>query len=114
MKTQTERGSRRSTGYTTEYSYDTFGNLKTVKDPVGGITTMKYDVLNRLKERDLPNGMKSTWEYNNLDRIQSVTHKAANGNIVSSIMNGMRVENRIKSPEKTAPTGNYNTTPPYE
>jgi RHS repeat-associated protein len=86
IKTQTERGSRGSTGYTTEYTYDTFGNLKTVKDPAGGITTMNYDVLNRLKERNLPNGMKSTWEYDDLDRIQSVTHKAANGTVVSSIV----------------------------
>jgi RHS repeat-associated protein len=85
VKTQTERATAISAGYTTEYNYDTFGNLNWVKDPAGGITTMKYDTLNRLKERNLPNGMKTEWAYDQLDRIQSVTHKAANGDIISSV-----------------------------
>jgi RHS repeat-associated protein len=85
IKTQTERGTASSAGYTTEYDYDTFGNLKWVKDPAGGITTMKYDTLNRLKERNLPNGVKTEWVYDELDRIQSVTHKAANGSVLTSV-----------------------------
>jgi len=85
IKTQTEQGNSTSPGYTTEYDYDTFGNLKSVKDPAGGITTMKYDVLNRLKERNLPNGIKSEWTYDELDRIQSVIHNDAQGNVLSSV-----------------------------
>jgi RHS repeat-associated protein len=80
VKTQTERGISTGGGYTTEYTYDTFGNLKSVKDPTGGITTMNYDTLNRLTTRDMPNGVTTTWTYDQLDRIESVTHK--NGNTV--------------------------------
>jgi RHS repeat-associated protein len=75
VKTQTEQGTSTGVGYTTEYTYDTFGNLKSVKDPTNGITTMKYDTLNRLTTRDMPNGVTTTWTYDALDRIQSVTHK---------------------------------------
>ena len=71
--------------YTTAYDYDTFGNLVWVKDPAQGITTMKYDTLNRLKERNLPNGMKTEWGYDSLDRIETVTHKNAQGTVISSV-----------------------------
>ncbi|NJR19365.1 MAG: hypothetical protein HC785_29265 [Calothrix sp. CSU_2_0] len=85
VKTVTEKGSATGTAYTTEYDYDVFGNLKSVKDPSGGITTMKYDVVNRLKERTLPNGVKTTYEYDDLDRVKSIIHTNAQGQVLSSV-----------------------------
>ncbi|MBE9010916.1 hypothetical protein IQ250_11925 [Pseudanabaenaceae cyanobacterium LEGE 13415] len=85
VQTQTEWGSRNSVGYTTKYTYDTFGNLKTVEDPTGGITTMTYDQGNRLRTRAMPNGVTTTWEYDDLDRIRSVTHTNQSGQVLASV-----------------------------
>jgi RHS repeat-associated protein len=85
VKTLKEKARATGVEYTTQYDYDTFGNLVWVKDPANGITTMKYDTLNRLTERLLPNAMKTEWSYDQLDRIQSVTHKDAQGNVLSSV-----------------------------
>jgi RHS repeat-associated protein len=85
VKTLKEKARTTGVEYTTQYDYDTFGNLVWVKDPANGITTMKYDTLNRLTERLLPNAMKTEWSYDQLDRIQSVTHKDAQGNVLSSV-----------------------------
>jgi RHS repeat-associated protein len=85
VKTLTEKASITGVEYRTEYDYDTFGNLIRVKDPAQGITTMKYDTLNRLTERNLPNGMKTNWGYDALDRIETVSHKDAQGSVISSV-----------------------------
>ncbi|NJR19363.1 MAG: RHS repeat protein [Calothrix sp. CSU_2_0] len=85
VKTVSEKGSATGTAHTTEYDYDVFGNLKSVKDPSGGVTTMKYDVVNRLKERTLPNGVKTTYEYDDLDRVTSITHTNAQGQVLSFV-----------------------------
>lgn len=77
IKTLTEKGSATGTAYVTQYDYDAFGNLKSVKDPTGGVTTMKYDVVNRLVERVLPNGIKTVYSYDELDRVSSIIHKNA-------------------------------------
>jgi RHS repeat-associated protein len=81
----TQKGSTTGTAYTTEYNYDVFGNLKSIKDPSGGITTMKYDVVNRLKERTLPNGVKTSYEYDDLDRVTSIVHRNAQGQVLTSV-----------------------------
>jgi RHS repeat-associated protein len=73
---------------------------------------MNYDMLNRLKKRSLPNRMKSTWEYDDLDRIQSVTHKAANGTVVSSIVyerNASGEPNKITREDGTYTKLQYDT-----
>jgi YD repeat-containing protein len=87
-KTITEKASASGTAYTTTYDYDTFGNLKSVLDPAGGLTTMKYDVGNRLTERSLPNGVKSVYQYDDLDRVKSITHTNAQGQVLASVSYG--------------------------
>jgi YD repeat-containing protein len=75
MKTLSEWTGLNKPRYTTTYDYDGFGgNLKSVLDPAGGLTTMRYDVVNRLEERSLPNGVKSVYEYDDLDRVKKITH----------------------------------------
>ena len=85
VKTIAEKASATATASVTTYNYDTFGNLKSVLDPAGGLTTMVYDVGNRLKERSLPNGVKTIYEYDDLDRVKSITHKNAQGTVLASV-----------------------------
>jgi YD repeat-containing protein len=85
MKTLTEWTGVGKPRYTT-YDYDGFGNLKSVLDPVGGLTTMKYDVVNRLEERSLPNGVKTSYEYDDLDRVKKITHtNTVTNQVLSSV-----------------------------
>jgi RHS repeat-associated protein len=58
---------------TTTYSYDSQGNLKTVTDPLGRVTTRGYDVLNRMnKVTDALNGI-ALYDFDANDRIRQVT-----------------------------------------
>ena len=84
-KTIAEKTSLTSAEYVTEYGYDAFGNLETVKDPSGGVTTMRYDVLNRLEERQLPNGVTTVYEYDELDRVESIVHTNGDGEVLASV-----------------------------
>jgi len=81
----TEKASPNSQPAVTEYTYDEVGNIKTVKDPVGGVTLMTYDAVNRLTEKTLPSGVKSTYTYNDLDQVMSIVHKKADGSVLSSV-----------------------------
>jgi YD repeat-containing protein len=86
MKTLSEWTGVDKPRYTTTYDYDGFGNLKSVLDPAGGLTTMKYDVVNRLEERSLPNGVKTIYEYDDLDRVKKITHtNTVTNQILSSV-----------------------------
>ena len=42
------------TSPTTHYTYDAVGNLKTVTDPLGNVTTSLYDSMSQLLETDVP------------------------------------------------------------
>jgi RHS repeat-associated protein len=86
MKTLSEWTGVGKPRYTTTYDYDGFGNLKSVLDPAGGLTTMKYDVVNRLEERSLPNGVKTSYEYDDLDRAKKITHtNTVTNQVLSSV-----------------------------
>ena len=62
---------------------DANGNLETVTDPLGGVTTFVYDSVDRLTEKHLPNGVVSTYGYDDRDRVLSVTHTGASGVLAS-------------------------------
>ena len=63
--------------------HDANGNLETVTDPLGGVTTFVYDSVDRLVEKRLPNGVTSTYTYDERDRVLSVTHTGASGVLAS-------------------------------
>jgi RHS repeat-associated protein len=105
-QTQTEWGSANGPRYTTAYNYDTFGNLLSVLDPAGGLTTMTYDVGNRLTSRSLPNGIITAYTYDDLDRVISITHTKG-----STVLASVTYErNGIGEPSKiTREDGSYVT-----
>jgi YD repeat-containing protein len=58
---------------TTQYAYDTQGNVTSVTDPLNHATTNQYDALNRLiKVTDPSNGF-TQYAYNGIDQLVSVT-----------------------------------------
>ena len=56
------------------YAYDAAGNLETLTDPLGGVTTYTYDAAGRLETRTLPTGVVTTWTYDLRDRVVDVSH----------------------------------------
>lgn len=58
---------------TTEYGYDSQGNVTSVKDPLNQITASQYDALNRLKQVTDPNSGITQFGYNGLDALASVS-----------------------------------------
>jgi len=60
-------------GQTTEYGYDTQGNVASVKDPLNKVTSNQYDGLNRLKQVTDPGLGVTQYAYNGLDALASVT-----------------------------------------
>ena len=58
---------------TTEYGYDSQGNVASVKDPLNHVTANQYDSLNRLKQvTDAKLGV-TQYAYNGLDALTEVT-----------------------------------------
>ena len=45
------------------FDCDAAGNVDTITDPLGGITTITYDAANRPDVRTLPNGVTTDWDY---------------------------------------------------
>ncbi|MEM8964585.1 MAG: hypothetical protein AAGD38_24070, partial [Acidobacteriota bacterium] len=72
------------TPLTTLYGYDEAGNLVTVTDPLGGVTTWVYDQVNRPTTRTLPNGVTTAWTYDLRDRITSIVHTDNVGLVLAS------------------------------
>ena len=52
---------------------DAYGNLTSVADPLGQITTYRYDALGRKVAETLPMGQTETWAYDDLGRLTTVT-----------------------------------------
>jgi YD repeat-containing protein len=63
----------------TQYGYDTQGNLTTITDPLGIVTTNEYDELNRLKKMIDPaasgsgQGAHTQYAYDGLDQLTQVS-----------------------------------------
>jgi len=58
---------------TTEYGYDTQGNVTSVKDPLNRTTANAYDALNRLAQVTDPASGVTQYGYNGLDALTSVS-----------------------------------------
>ena len=69
------RASRGNNGQNVKYTYDLNGNIRTVTDSQGRVTTLGYDALDRLVYSiDPVNAPNATWfEYDAADRITKVT-----------------------------------------
>ena len=62
-----------------EYSYDAYGNLAKVKDPLGRETKYEYDQMGRKVKATLPMGQSETWRYDALGRMDR--HVDFNGKV---------------------------------
>ena len=73
-----EKATSTSEAMVTRYTYDAVGNLKTVVDPTGGVTTMVYDAANRLSQRILPNGIIAVADWSRYIKVtgdQGIIHE---------------------------------------
>ncbi|NJK64853.1 MAG: RHS repeat protein [Synechococcaceae cyanobacterium SM2_3_1] len=70
----------------TEYEYDETGNIKNIKDPLGGLTSFTYDDADRLEIKLFPNGVKSTFTYDDLDQVKSIVYEDASSDVIASVM----------------------------
>ena len=67
------RAHRNSRNQATSYGYDANGNLVTIKDPLGRITTLYYDALDRVYQSKDPAGGLTKYGYDALDNLVRVT-----------------------------------------
>ena len=67
------RGQRGNNGQNVKYTYDPNGNVKTITDSLGKITTLTYDALDRVIESKDPLNGVTKFEYNAADQITKVT-----------------------------------------
>ncbi|MEM7350207.1 MAG: RHS repeat-associated core domain-containing protein [Acidobacteriota bacterium] len=66
------------------YTYDGVGNLVSLRDPSGGLTTFDYDQVNRLVERSLPNGVTTSFTYDDRDQLTEIVHRDAGGAVLAA------------------------------
>ncbi|WP_405894959.1 DUF6531 domain-containing protein [Streptomyces sp. NBC_00104] len=59
--------------YTTTNRYDVAGNLVTVTDPLGGVTSTEYDAVGNATKRTDADKRVTTYGYDRLDRLTTVT-----------------------------------------
>ena len=67
------RASRGNYGLNTRYTYDLNGNVKTVKDSQGRVTTLSYDALDRIISSTDPLNQTTYFEYDAGDHVTKVT-----------------------------------------
>lgn len=67
------RASRGNYGFNTRYTYDLNGNIKTVKDSQGRVTTLNYDALDRVIASTDPLNKTTYFEYDAGDHVIKVT-----------------------------------------
>lgn len=73
------------TTYESEYTYDEAGNLATVTDPFGRVTTYTYDAANQLTEVLRPNGVRTTTTYDARGLVASITHTDSGSTVLASV-----------------------------
>lgn len=61
--------------YATEYEYDDFSNIKTIKDPYGNTTTYEYDDLNRLTSQTDAINNTTVYSYDSTSKLKAVTYR---------------------------------------
>ncbi len=59
----------RTASGTTQFSYDSGGNLKMILDPRGGVTCYSYDKQHNVREVTDAEGEISSYEYNLLNQL---------------------------------------------
>lgn len=67
------RASRGNYGFNARYTYDLNGNVKTVKDSQGRVTTLSYDALDRIISSTDPLNQTTYFEYDAGDHVTKVT-----------------------------------------
>ena len=93
-----------SLNQTTEYGYDSQGNVTSVKDPLNRVTSNQYDALNRLKQVTDPGLGATQYAYNGLDALIQVSDPRA-------LVTGYTVNGLGNLTSQTSPdTGNTSST----
>ena len=87
------------TNVTTSYSYDRAGNLHTISDGNGEVTTFEYDLLNRLTKETNPIG--KIWQYTYDAVGNRLTRLDANGNLTEYQYDPVNLLRQIDYPDET-------------
>jgi RHS repeat-associated protein len=78
-------------GQTSNLTYDPNGNLLSVSDPLGHVTSMTYDAINRLSQFTAADGGSTVNSYDQFDRVIAVTDpRAAKTSYVIDAMGNTR------------------------
>ncbi|MGF1467075.1 MAG: hypothetical protein ACFCGT_13175, partial [Sandaracinaceae bacterium] len=67
------------------FAYDAGGNLETVTDPFGRVTTTTYAALDRPVLVVRPNGVETATVYDDRGWVESMTHTDASGAVLASV-----------------------------
>lgn len=102
------RARRGNNGRNVRYAYDSDGNVKTITDSAGRVTTMSYDGLGRLASSLDPANQTTLLEYNADNLIIKVTDPRGNHTI--SVFDGFGQMWAQNSPDTGATTYQYNTS----
>ena len=93
-------------GQTTVYGRDGNGNVTSVTDPVGRLTSQAFDPLNRLIQRVDTTGHTTSFSYNKQDRINRVTDP--NGNATITVYDAFGDVLQTISPDSGTTSYRYN------
>ena len=84
-------------GQTTTYSYDANGNVTSVADPLGHVTSSSYDALNRLTQLLDPNNKSTAYSYDAGRNLAQVTD--ARGNITNNTHDALGNQIKLSCPD---------------
>lgn len=86
-------------GLVLEYLYDQTGNLTTVRDWVGGETTITPTPVGQRDDISYPNGITTDYRFDDRDRLVAINH----GTLGSIVLNRSPLNGRINSADRNLP-----------
>lgn len=100
----TSDGPRTDTSDVMSFDYDGFGNVISVTDPLGGLTTMRYNEVGQITEMVEPNGVITTYAY---DEAGNEITRVVAGETTTTSYNAMNLPEVVTLPSGQTTTYRY-------